>query len=81
MTFAKMVNVKERYKLQFAARFFNIMNHPQYIGGLISDVAPIGFTDGATHNFLIPSSPLFGDPSQVLSSNPRSMQISVKLIF
>ncbi len=81
LTFAKAVNVTERFKLQFAARFFNVLNHPQYVGGFINDVAPIGFTSGSVHNFLIPSSPLFGDPTQAFSSNPRGVQISAKLIF
>ena len=81
MTFAKAFNVTERYKLQFAGRFFNIFNHPQYIGGFINDVAPIGFTSGAVHNFLIPSNALFGDPTQAFSSNPRSIQVSAKLVF
>ncbi len=81
MTFAKSFNVKERFKLQFAGRFINILNHSQYTGSLLSDVAPIGFTSGAVHNFLIPGQAIFGDPTQAFSSNPRSMQISAKLVF
>ncbi len=81
LTFAKAFNVTERFKLQFAGRFLNVLNHPQYTGGLLNDVAPIGFTSGAVHNFLIPGNALFGDPTQAFSSNPRSMQISAKLIF
>jgi len=80
-TFAKSVSINEKYKFQFAGRFFNLLNHAQYIGGNISDVAPIGFTSTSVHNFTIPSSGVFHQPSQVFSSNPRSVTISAKLIF
>jgi len=81
VTFAKTVNIKENYKFRFDARFFNILNHPQYVGGNLSDVAPIGFTDTATHNFTIPSTSVFHLPSQVFSSNPRSITLSAKIVF
>ncbi|HTP35815.1 MAG TPA: carboxypeptidase regulatory-like domain-containing protein [Candidatus Acidoferrales bacterium] len=80
-TIAKSINITERYKLQFAGRFFNILNHPQYVGGYLSDVAPIGFTDTATHNFTIPSTSVFHKPSQVFSSNPRGITVSAKFTF
>lgn len=84
MTFGKNFNVgKEgRYRLEFQGRFINIFNHPQYTGGPLSDVAPAGgVTSGDVHNFLIPGNALFGNPTLVFSSNPRSAQIAAKLIF
>ena len=80
-TIAKSIGFTEKYKLQFAGRFFNILNHSQYIGGNISDVAPIGFIGSAVHNFTIPSTSVFHQASQVFSSNPRSITISAKFIF
>jgi hypothetical protein len=78
----KRFNVfKENKKLEFGARFFNFLNHPQYTGSRISDVAPLGYTGGAVHNFLIPGTAGFYDPTQVFSSNPRSIQLSAKFIF
>ena len=84
MTFGKAFNLghEGRFKLQLQGRFINIFNHPQYTGGLLTDVAPAGgVTSTDVHNFLIPGNPLFGDPTQVFSSNPRSAQIAAKLIF
>jgi hypothetical protein len=83
MTVAKYFGVgkEDRYKLRFEGRFFNIFNHPQYVAGNISDVASVGFTGTAVHNALIPSNTLFGQWSQVFSSNPRNIQVSVKLTF
>lgn len=81
VTFAKSVNIKENVKFRFDARMFNVLNHSQYVGGYLSDVAPLGFTDTATHNFTIPSQSVFHQPSQVFSSNPRSITLSAKIIF
>jgi hypothetical protein len=83
MTVAKYVGFgkEDRFKLRFEGRFFNIMNHPQYVAGNISDVASVGFTGTAVHNSLIPSNALFGQWSQVFSSNPRNIQASIKLTF
>jgi hypothetical protein len=80
-TIAKNLAISEKYKLQFSGRFYNFFNHPQYVGGYISDVAPLGFTGTAVHNFTIPGQSLFNQDSQVFSSNPRSITISAKFIF
>ena len=89
-TLAKNFNVTERYRVQIALRAFNLLNHPQYVGSPISDVLPAGTaspglnsstTSAAVHNFLIPGSSIFGDPTQAFSSNPRSVQLSMKFTF
>lgn len=83
MTVAKYFGVgkEDRFKLRLEGRFFNILNHPQYIAGNISDVGATGFTATAVHNALIGSNALFGQWNQVFSSNPRSIQVSLKLTF
>ena len=83
MTIAKYFGFgkEDRFKLRMEGRIFNIFNHPQYVGGNISDVASTGFTQTAVHNALIPNSSLFGQWNQVFSSSPRSVQVSVKLTF
>ena len=90
ITLAKNINITETFQVQFAVRAFNIFNHPQYVGGFISDVAPAGTalpgtnsstTSSLVHNFLIPTNAIFGDPSQAFSSNPRTLQLSLKFVF
>jgi hypothetical protein len=84
MTFAKNFNLGHEggpKKLQLQGRFFNMFNHPQYTGGYLNDVASIGYTSTAVRNFLIPGNSTFMQPSQVFSSNPRSITISAKFIF
>jgi hypothetical protein len=81
MTVAKAVNITESKKLQFSARFFNIFNHPQYVGGNISDVAAVTQIGNAAHEYLEPQSGIFLQPSQAFSSNPRNIQLALKFIF
>ncbi|MBV8569711.1 MAG: hypothetical protein JO319_03805, partial [Acidobacteriaceae bacterium] len=52
--------------------------------GFLSDVGvvPSGtLTSPQVRTFTEPGSPLFNNPSAVFSSNPRSMQLALKLIF
>lgn len=88
ITVAKRFNLTERTSLEFSARAFNVLNHPQYVNGNISDISPIpvasaapGYANSSTLPFYIPSTPTFGDPSQYFSSNPRQMALALKLIF
>ncbi len=81
-SFLKRFNVfTERYKLEFAGRFSNLLNHPQWTGSNLNDIAPIGYTGANVANFLRPQSTSFYRPDQVFSSNPRTLQVSAKFIF
>lgn len=81
LTAAKRVNITERTALEFSARASNVFNHSQYIGGFLNDVAAVGFTGTTERNFLIASQNIFNRPDQAFSSNPRTMQLALKLIF
>lgn len=81
ITAAKRFNFTERASLEFSARFFNVLNHPQYVGGYLNDVAPIGATDTNQRSFMEPQNALFNQITQVWSSNPRSMVLALKFIF
>ncbi len=71
----------EHQKVEFGARFYNFLNHPQYTGSRINDVASVGYTGTQVHNFLNPASTTFYQPDLVFSSNPRYIQFSAKFIF
>jgi hypothetical protein len=77
----KRFNITEHKSFEFGAQFSNFLNHPQYTGGYINDVAPIGFTGADVHNFLNPTTTTFYQPAMVFSSNPRTLQISAKFKF
>lgn len=82
ITAAKRFNFTERVSIEFSARIFNVLNHPQYVNGNVSDVAPIGSAaNSSTHPFYLPTNQFFGDPSEFFSSNPRNMVLALKLTF
>lgn len=80
MTAVKRFSITERYKIEFQAQFFNVLNHPQWVGGNLNDIAPKGFT-GFERNILLANSPIFNQPSQVFSGNARTMQLALKFFF
>jgi Carboxypeptidase regulatory-like domain len=86
ITALKRFTVTERFKIEFQAQAFNLFNHPQYVGGLINDVAAFSAV-GTIRNALIPGnadgSPntSFNDPASVLASNARTLQLTLKLFF
>jgi Carboxypeptidase regulatory-like domain/TonB dependent receptor len=86
LTLVKRINVTERMKVEFSARAFNIFNHPQYTGGYLNDVYPQGYAQGTSggdlaRNTLTPGNTIFQQWSQAFPSNPRQMQLSLKLTF
>lgn len=76
----KRFNITERMKLQLGGQFYNLLNHPQYIPGFLSDVSPLNFT-GEGRNYLLPSNPDFGRFDLFFPSNARSIQVVAKFIF
>jgi hypothetical protein len=70
---------RENMKFQVAAQAFNLFNHPQYVSGYLNNVQ---FHNSNTTNLnLIPNSGVFGQPDQIFSSNPRSMQLTARFEF
>ena len=79
LSLVKRFNVTERVHLEIAGQFFNVLNHAQYTGGYVSDVA--GSSQTTSRNDLIPSNGLFGRFDQFYSSNSRFGQLVAKITF
>jgi hypothetical protein len=80
----KNFNVTERWRLQFGAQFYNFLNHPQFVPGFtnrVDDVSSSHYTGAAARNFVTPGTPIFNQPEQLFSSNPRFIQLGLKLLF
>jgi Carboxypeptidase regulatory-like domain len=80
ITALKRFNITERFRIEFQAQAFNLFNHPQYVGGFINDIAPIGFT-GSQRVVLEPQSSDFNNPSSQFASNARTLQLALKIFF
>ena len=79
----KNFNITERYRVQFAAQFYNFLNHPQFVPGFVDRVDnPVVMNNSAaSRSFLIPGNPNFNNPEAVFGSSPRNMQLSLKFLF
>ena len=74
----KQLAITERVRLELGAEFFNVMNHPQFTGGYVNDVAQ---SKNANRNFLIPNNSDFGQYQKFFPSNSRYGQLLVRLTF
>ncbi len=77
----KRISFRDRYKIEVGAQAFNTLNHPQYLPGSLNTVNSIGTADATTRLFDQVNSPKFNHKEQVFSSQPRTMQLSGKIIF
>ncbi|PWU02919.1 MAG: TonB-dependent receptor [Terriglobia bacterium] len=80
----KNLNFTERLRLQFSAQFYNLLNHPQFVPGYVNrvDVLSQLFNNTpAVVSYLTPGNPIFNNPEAIYSSQPRSIQLAVKLMF
>jgi len=75
----KQFTAFERYSLQIGAQAFNLLNHAQYIPGSVDDIGSFG--DTGTLSYQTISSGVFGNSPANFTNNPRSIQLSGKLIF
>jgi hypothetical protein len=75
----KRFNFTERRSFDIGGGFYNLLNHAQYTGGYLNDVASRGFTNA--RNDLVPSDPLFGRFDQFYSSNSRTVQLFAHFTF
>jgi hypothetical protein len=74
----------ERYSLEIGAQALNLLNHAQYIPGSIDDVGDVSDTGTLTYQTIIEAgapNPLFANPSAAFTNNPRTIQLSAKIIF
>jgi len=67
--------------VQLRADFFNAFNHPQYVPGSVNTVDPVSTTGLTTLNQVAPLTSDFLNPSKVLSSNPRVIQMALRFNF
>jgi hypothetical protein len=75
----KHLTFHERYKVDLAGQAFNFFNHPQFIpGGSINNANTVNNFLGNVQAYVTASNPLFNNPTNTFSSNPRVLQITAK---
>ena len=74
----KRLSLTEKMSLEVGIEFFNLLNHPQFTGGYVDDVA---FEKELANNFLVPGSSTFGQYQQYFPSNSRYGQVLARFTF
>jgi hypothetical protein len=77
----KNFRVGENKTIQLRADFFNLFNHPQYVPGSVNSVDPTATVGLTTLNQVEPLTGDFLNPTKVLSSNPRVIQMALRFNF
>jgi hypothetical protein len=78
----KRFTVRERFKVDLGAHAYNLFNHPQFLpGGSIDNAAAANNFLGSTQAYVTVSNPLFNNPTNTFSSNPRVLQITAKFFW
>jgi len=79
----KEIKTGDRVRMQFSAQLLNFLNHPQFVPGFTNrvDNPPNPNFSGSVFNYLTPGDPIFNNPEAIYSSNPRVIQLALKLLF
>jgi hypothetical protein len=67
--------------LEFRVEAYNLLNSKQRTGFAVHGLATPSRVPGFTPSQLVPSSPNFGDLASLFSSNPRRLQLALRLTF
>jgi hypothetical protein len=76
----KRLNFVEKYRFEIGAQAFNLFNHPQFIGGYLSDVNLFA-TNLVSRSFLVPGNKFFDQYQGFFPSNSRVVQIVARFVF
>jgi len=78
----KHFTVRERFKVDLAGQAFNLFNHAQFLpGGSINNATSVNNFLGNVQAYATVSNPLFNNPTNTFSSNPRVLQITAKFFW
>jgi hypothetical protein len=77
----KNFRITEEIRAQFRADFFNAFNHPQFVPGSVNGVNPVTTTATPISRFTIASDSFFNRPRTTFGSNPRVIQLALRIDF
>jgi len=81
LTAVKRFGVREGMNFEFQVQALNVFNHSQFVPGSLNQINSLGYTSGEVTNMLQANQPSFGKFSEVLSQQPRTMQLVLKFSF
>jgi Carboxypeptidase regulatory-like domain len=81
LTAVKRFSIREGMNFEFQAQALNVLNHAQFVPGSLNQINSLGYTSGEVTNMLQVNQPTFAHFKDVLSQQPRTMQLALKFTF
>jgi len=81
LALVKHFSITERLRFDLFGDFLNVMNHPQFVPGLLNQIDSFRQSGSAVLNYLNPAKPVFNNPEATFSSNARTVVVGAKLVF
>ena len=81
LSLLKRFNVTEHLRAELGMQALNLFNHPQFTPGSIDNSGAVNTFSSSVLSYVTVSSPVFNNPGLALSSNPRVVQVSAKIIW
>ncbi len=80
LALTKKLSFGETKTLSVGFQAYNVFNHPQFVGGYLSDVSSYQ-TNAIARSFLVPNDPTFDQYQKYFPSNARLVQLTAHITF
>jgi hypothetical protein len=77
----KRFTFRDRYSIDLTGQALNMFNHPQYIAGSLNNTVPVSSFTGGALSLVSVNDPKFNRPDLAFSSNPRIIQLVLRVNF
>jgi hypothetical protein len=77
----KRFTFRDRYSIDLTGQALNMFNHPQYIAGSLNNTVPVSSFTGGALSLVSASDRNFNRPDLAFSSNPRVIQLVLRVNF
>lgn len=79
LSMVKGFGIHDKFNFEIRGDAYNVFNHAQFTTGPLNNIGFAGLSQSFT--YLNASALAFGSPANVLSNNPRTLQVSLRLVF
>jgi hypothetical protein len=79
LSLIKHFSIRERFRVDLEGQALNVFNHPQFTAASIDNAVSVNTYNNGVLSYVTASSSQFNNPTQAFSSNPRTLQVVMRL--